>query len=442
MEDVQPTVSAACQTMEDEQPAVSAALKVLEDEDLLFSVLAALPGVADIAAAAAVCRSWHAQCKDERLWRAMYLTKFGRAAHAQPPLQDVRVGSLGVLDGIVSRPELNGQMVSVLQWDAATGRWAVRFLESLSQEGLLCSGQPFKVRPANLKGTWRFRFRRRFVGDEFCEPVNLSGGSVVRHPRYTCNHVSPSGRRFKTGTSLLPGAFLVNETPHSAGLPGGGNSHATVRTDSVLHAFEDHIGYFEVSVTNSSVGLSCGSNYESYHRRHNHLGWRPTSYGYHSDDGTKWRADEKYRTNPMRGDAFGEPFGPAPWVDAAGLEDAVREFNANLKPRPKVVGVGIDYTRHSIFFTRAGVLQGTAFEGVRCAGSPQDVRDPASVSGSTAASRIRHLSHVGLHPSVTLHDHGDAAQFNFGTDRPFEFDVAAYAASDERRAAVVGDNTH
>ena len=168
----------------------------------------------------------------------------------------------------------------------------------------------------------------------------------------------------------------------------------------------DGLGYFEVAVSASSVGLTYGHGYEG--RRANrgiHIGWRPIAYGYHSDDGSKWRHDSRARPTALgditQGERFAEPFG-------------------NNAGAPDVIGCGLDLTRRSVFFTKNGRLCGTAFEEVEaCVGHSPQPTTP------------------GLRPTVTLHRAGDECVFNFGS-RPFVFDLLAYGRSDARHAPVVG----
>lgn len=146
--------------------------------------------------------------------------------------------------------------------------------------------------------------------------------------------------------------------------------------------------------------MTAGLHYDG--SRAAHIGWRPTAYGYHSDDGSKWRHDKlaapRSNGTMIQGERFGEPFGSGARLD--------------------VIGCGLDHARRSVFFTKNGVLQGTAFEDVDTA---------------------------GLLPTVSLHEKGDRCSFNFGTYGaddgpavPFLFDLPSYAASEARHAGVVG----
>ena len=88
-----------------------------------------------------------------------------------------------------------------------------------------------------------------------------------------------------------------------------------------LRPFVDHIGYFEATVTGASVGLTTTSRQHSFGMErdhydpsrihlatHAHIGWAHDSYGYHSDDGSKFRKDRNHNSGNF-GEAFGEPFG-------------------------------------------------------------------------------------------------------------------------------------
>ena len=65
--------------------------RVLADADHLTLILAALPDAAKLLTAAAVARLWAAQSRDERVWLALYLKRWG-ARMAAPPLRDLRAG--------------------------------------------------------------------------------------------------------------------------------------------------------------------------------------------------------------------------------------------------------------------------------------------------------------------------------------------------------------
>ncbi|CAI5537464.1 unnamed protein product [Closterium sp. Naga37s-1] len=93
-------------------------------------------------------------------------------------------------------------------------------------------------------------------------------------------------------------------------------------------------------------------------------GWEASSYGYHGDNG-------KVYHNSGRGEAYGP------------------EFTTN-----DVVGAGVNYGTHEIFFTKNGKSLGPAF---------RDVKDE-------------------LFPTVGLHSPNERVEVNFG-QKPFLFDV-------------------
>ncbi|EOD39866.1 hypothetical protein EMIHUDRAFT_223432 [Emiliania huxleyi CCMP1516] len=369
---------------------------VLEDPDLLCTILAQLPDAHALVAAAAVARLWRVQGRDDRVWRALYRKVWGpRVGSAEPPLRDVRVGCFVELSGLTARPDLNGRVAQVLD-NEADGTWRVKpvnlvawerylrdqievmtrayslpplFGETLSAEDYAASTldeEALHVQPQNLHGQWRLRFRRRHTGFEF---VNLLGGS---------GQVQVDEHGFSTAVGLQTLTY---------------RHHGLVlRGRRPLQFIEDELAYFEVSTSASSVGVTVGSAYDG--QRALHIGWRSTAYGYHSDDGAKWRHDAVAgpRTNGaiMNGVTFGEPFG------------------GHRGSAVDTVGCGLDLRRRSVFFTKNGKLQGTAFE-------------------NCCLSRLC----PRLYPTVALHEDGDRCRFNFGAE-PFLFDIAAFAVSDAR----------
>jgi hypothetical protein len=102
-------------------------------------------------------------------------------------------------------------------------------------------------------------------------------------------------------------------------------------------------------------------------------GWDTHSYGYHSDDGGIYHGLGRQLSK------FGPSFGQG-----------------------DIIGCGIDYRDHSIFYTLNGQFLGKAFKDV--------------------------TSGIELYPTVGI-DANVTAEFNYGENIPFEFDLIAYMAS-------------
>jgi len=93
-----------------------------------------------------------------------------------------------------------------------------------------------------------------------------------------------------------------------------------------------------------------------------------------------------HASTPARGREYGPTFGPG-----------------------DTVGCGLDVSQHTIYFTKNGVVIGSAFQGVPCSDE-----------------------HTPLLPTAGLHAPGERVRLNFGGS-PFAFDLEAYrAARDEQ----------
>lgn len=414
--------------MADEESVV---WRVLSNEDHLSLLFFAMPTACEVCNAAAVSRAWREQSRDEHIWQALYQAKYAAIVSTPsfPALQDIRVGALVQLTGILSRPDLNGLYAKVWEWDQDAGRWLVQpdavLIRPRPREYLLegydefdleipaaqLAGQPIrpqfgplvprtcgtsephpthsriKLRMANMSGLWRLRFCRRHLGQ------GLPKGSLA---------TTPGVKQHTTGH--LCGFYESTIGTHP------GDNRAILRTRTPLFAFEDDLGYFEVRVSGSSVGLTHGDHYDSRRSADgNHIGWRPISYGFHSDDGSKWRFDSVAAPPTTNGERFGAPFGA--WRSTVTNPNPLE---AEMVPAD-IIGCGLDFRRRSVFFTKNGVLVGVAFD-----------RLPQTQNA------------LFLQPTVTLHQKRDVCgEFNLG-EHAFEFDVAAFAASAERWAPVVG----
>ena len=110
--------------MEAEEPH-DAMKRVLTDVDLLSLIFSALGGADEMLAAAKVAKSWAMVSRDERVWLAFYLKRWGAHMMAEPPLLDLREGDTGVFCGLRNRPDLNGKLIKLGLWLENEGRWVV-----------------------------------------------------------------------------------------------------------------------------------------------------------------------------------------------------------------------------------------------------------------------------------------------------------------------------
>ncbi|KAG6854081.1 hypothetical protein C0991_010828 [Blastosporella zonata] len=98
-------------------------------------------------------------------------------------------------------------------------------------------------------------------------------------------------------------------------------------------------------------------------------GWEANSWGYHGDDGCSFAAEKT-------GTKYGPTFGTG-----------------------DIIGCGVDFTTHTAFFTRNGILIGPVFENIG--------------------------KNVDLYPSIGMRHTGEAVRVNFGHE-PFKFDIDFY----------------
>ena len=157
-----------------------------------------------------------------------------------------------------------------------------------------------------------------------------------------------------------------------------------------------NVSYFEFVLKRggASVGLVAlqRDNNNHHHgqtihvgpRSHQHVGWQPISYGFHSDDGHFFWHDGSPGV-PFGGQCAA--FGPA--------------WSTNDSNQPSTVGCGLDLDSGQIFFTLAGELMN------------DDKELPQVERGEVYAA------------AVSLHERGDHGEINFGT-QAFCFDIESY----------------
>ena len=373
----------------------SALERALSDPDVLLLIFRALHSASDVASAAAVSKAWHRQSSDSDTWRQLYCARFAAAAYETPPLA---VGSAVVIRGLASRPELNNQVHCLHSF--SNDRWAINIGDE----------EWIRVRPSNLTpfaACWRLRLQRRFELPHGPDAVDLSemGFSDVRLVKQPSGMVPP----WALANQRHDPFFTSVATDH-----GGDTGHVVLRAPLPLQPWDggDGIGYFEAIVDGSSVGLSRGRAYEPREVNaegvgRSHLGWRRPSYGYHSDDGTKWRNDRVGTSGFM-----GETWGGAAWSRGA------------------IIGCGLDFVARRISFTKDGVLQGVSPPDAELslrASVHVDQDQDQSVAGRLPRPGVAFgdVDSGELYPTVTLHEAGDRARFNFGR-APFRFDVASF----------------
>ena len=388
--------------------------RVLSDVDHLVLILGKLPDRAAVEAAALVSTFWAAQSRDERVWHALYMNRWGDHFVVEPNLHELAAADLAVFTGLVARPDLNGKVARLVKWIEQDGRW-VAATASAGPSYLISH---IKVRPKNLTGTWRWRWIER---EHTCKRHEIETSRSVGHfDSFSSREPRPLAAGLHRSSRInISGAHAWFRNTKAVLSDMADSPHETCRSIQPLWPLANQIGYYEVKVTGASVGVTNGNQYggSSFGI---HVGWRRTAYGYHSDDGSKWRNDERGRPESdglvIQGERFAEPFGNTSRTDSAATLD--------------VVGCGVDYARRSIFFTKNGRLMGTAFE---------DVPAIDHVFGIPAHDDHRANDHIErpLYPTVTLHTRDDVCKFNFGAE-PFLFDVLAFGRSEARNAAVVG----
>jgi Ran-binding protein 9/10 len=137
-----------------------------------------------------------------------------------------------------------------------------------------------------------------------------------------------------------------------------------------VHSYFTHHRYIGIGFCGASVKL-------------NRLpGWDPGSWGYHGDDGHKFR-----------GQGIGKSYGPT--------------FTTG-----DTIGCCIDFGKEIAFYTKNGTELGTAFDGI----SPDKIR-------------------MDLYPTVGLRTSGEHVHVNFGKS-PFVFDIGGYINESIRQSQV------
>jgi len=261
-----------------------------------------------------------------------------------------------------------------------------------------------------LDGTRSDTFERHWGGrgGELDKEQEKAAASGLRWLRHTA--------RDPMETQVLATAEPVQVHPLSQKVAWG-------RVNSDAPPAMRRLSYFEVEVVGgASVGLASFSDHNAGDRaRGFHVGHRLISYGYHSDDGTKWRSDRtKGISNGVDGEAYGPAYGnEVPrWITAEGdrvAEPPPDEANPrdDFEAKGDVVGCGIDFETRELFFTLNGEMLGVAFREVEIG---NDLSPAVSLLGAKAETQ--------LHPCVALHSKHDRVRINLGS-APFRFDLAS-----------------
>jgi len=177
------------------------------------------------------------------------------------------------------------------------------------------------------------------------------------------------------------------------------------------------LAYFEVEVVgNVSVGI--GTADAHWGRYDSHIGWNPVSYGYHSDDGSKWCSDEtRGFSNGMDGKPYAEPYGIRnycrhPYEDAIASEQGGRDND--------VVGCGVDFDSCEVFFTLNGKMQGVAFTDVALFEGEDVVLHPCVALNESIEGTWRRTGGAGGPVGGP-----DRFRLNMGAE-DFKFDLCSY----------------
>ncbi|CAG8566010.1 9366_t:CDS:2 [Funneliformis mosseae] len=145
---------------------------------------------------------------------------------------------------------------------------------------------------------------------------------------------------------------------------------ASIRTNNSIPT-EIGLYYFEVLITDAGESGFIGIGFGVHNAFLWKLpGWEPNTFGYHGDDG------KKFRSSSITGHVYGPTFTTG-----------------------DTIGCGINFFNQTAFYTKNGIWLGIAFDEV----TPGD-----------------------YYPMIGLRTRGECVEANFG-ERPFIFEIESYA---------------
>uniref|UniRef100_A0A6V3JNT6 F-box domain-containing protein n=1 Tax=Lotharella globosa TaxID=91324 RepID=A0A6V3JNT6_9EUKA len=195
---------------------------------------------------------------------------------------------------------------------------------------------PFRVPqvPGRLSGPWR---KISTFIEELKTPKRLFWG--IQGP-FRWYQPTPRNRPWAAFPFLLRDSTplrLLHHLDYLTSLLAAHTANATA-SSSKSEAIFPKVGYFEVAIGAGSVGVvgrSYGSSGQFYGV--GHVGWRPTSVGYHSDDGgLYYNVDEKSWAEPVRFRGDGSEDGD--WSDDSDDWEGLFNFMDPGFPRHPLVG--------------------------------------------------------------------------------------------------------
>ncbi|TFK40926.1 concanavalin A-like lectin/glucanase domain-containing protein [Crucibulum laeve] len=183
--------------------------------------------------------------------------------------------------------------------------------------------------------------------------------------------IAPENRVFKLPTrwSEQERNSMLSVSPDGRDLSYNGNGDKDAAAARATHSIPPACGiyYYEVDIltkeTKTHISIGFAGRSAKYSTR---VGHDTNSWGYHGNDGYVSAGDKT-------GMPYSQPFGVG-----------------------DIVGCGIDFTTHKMFFTRNGTYLGPVFENVG--------------------------KDTELYPSVSLQHHSETIRVNFGQE-PFKFDI-------------------
>jgi hypothetical protein len=139
-------------------------------------------------------------------------------------------------------------------------------------------------------------------------------------------------------------------------------------------------------------------------------GWEKNSWGYHGDDGNSFAAERN-------GTKYGPKYG-----STSLLTNPDHETNVIISAAGDVIGCGIDFSQHKVFYTKNGSLLGTSL--LRLSYEHHDSH--SVVIAGPAFDNVG--NDCDIYPSVGLRYAGEAIRVNFGHE-PFKFDIEYHTSS-------------